>query len=355
MLRLLVINPGSTSTKIAVYEDEQQLFQASLRHTAEEISQYATIPDQYVFRRNAILDMLKAKAFDLCTLDAVVGRGGLLKPIISGTYRVNAAMLKDLQAGIQGQHASNLGGIIAHEIGESLGIPAFITDPVVVDEMEDVARISGLPEIQRKSIFHALNQKAVARRYAADMGKPYAALNLIVAHMGGGVSVGVHQNGRVIDVNNALDGEGPLSTERSGGVPVGDLVRLCYSGQFTLEEMLKKISGRGGLVAYLNTNDFQEVCSRVEKGDSNAQLLFQVFIYQTAKEIAASAAVLFGKVDAILLTGGIAFAKNAVEAITERVGFVAPVVVYPGEDELMALALGGLSVLKGEQEEKVYQ
>lgn len=351
---LLVINPGSTSTKIAVYADEQQLLHATLSHTAEEISKYATVSDQYEFRRQAVLNVLKEKHFDMQSLTAIVGRGGLLKPIAGGTYRVNEAMVHDLRASARGQHASNLGGLIAYEIAQELGIPAFITDPVVVDEMEEVARISGFSEIERTSIFHALNQKAVARRYSQEIGKPYESLNLIVAHMGGGVSVGVHKQGRVVDVNNALDGEGPLSTERSGGVPAGDLVRLCYSGKYTLSEMLKKISGQGGLVAYLNTNVFSEIRQRAEQGDKTAQLLSKAFAYQVSKEIAAAAAVVYGHVDAIILTGGIAYDQKAVADISARVSFIAPIIVYPGEDELLALAQGALRVLRGEEKAKVY-
>jgi len=352
--RCLAINPGSTSTKIGVYEDDAKLLEVTIRHTAEELAAYPSISDQFDFRKQLIMDTLAAHDFPIATLAAVVGRGGLLKPLEGGTYRVNARMLDDLKAGLQGQHASNLGGIIAHEIGTLLNIPAFIVDPVVVDEMADVARISGIPEIQRKSIFHALNQKAVAKRFAKETGRKYENLNLIVAHLGGGTSIGAHKEGRVIDVNNALDGEGPFSPERSGGVPIGDLVRLCYSGQYTLDEMMKKITGQGGIVAYLNTNDFKEVCAQAEQGNAEYKLKCDAFIYQIAKEIGSYATVLFGKVDAIILTGGIAYSKYVTEAIAERVSFIGPVVVYPGEDELLALAQGALRVLQGEEKEKVY-
>lgn len=353
--RLLIINPGSTSTKIGVYEDENQILEETLRHSSEEVSKYATIFDQFEFRKEVILNVLKEKDFDINTLDAVVGRGGLLKPIPGGTYRVNDVMLRDLKIGVQGQHASNLGGIISNEIAKSLNIPAFIVDPVVVDEMEDVARISGIPEIQRVCIFHPLNQKAVARRYAKEHGKKYEDLNVIVAHMGGGISVGAHKNGRVIDVNNALDGEGPFSPERSGGLPVGDLVKLCFSGKYTYEEIKKMITGKGGLVAHLNTNDVREVLAAAKAGDKKAELLFEAMGYQVAKEIGKCAAVLSGKVDAILLTGGIAYGKEITEYIKERVEFIAPVVIYPGEDELLALAQGGLRVLNGEEEARLYK
>jgi butyrate kinase len=353
--KLLVINPGSTSTKIGVYEDEKQVLDETLRHSSEEISQYSNIYGQFEFRKNVILDVLKEKHINTNTLNAVVGRGGLLKPIEGGTYSVNEIMLKDLKVGILGQHASNLGGIIANEIAKDLSIPAFIVDPVVVDEMEEIARISGIPEIERMSIFHALNQKAVAKRYANEFNKKYEDINVIVAHMGGGISVGAHKNGRVVDVNNALDGEGPFSPERSGGLPVGDLVKLCFSGKYTHDEIRKMINGKGGFVAHYNTNDARAVSEAMREGDKKAELLLKAMAYQIAKEIGKCAAVLCGKVDAIILTGGIAYGKEIVELIKERVDFIAPVVVYPGEDELLALAQGGLRVLKGEEKAKEYK
>ncbi|MBZ9625629.1 butyrate kinase [Clostridium sp. FP2] len=353
--KLLMINPGSTSTKIGVYEDENEVLVETLRHSSEEIGKFEGIYEQFNFRKDVILNVLKEKNFDINTLDAIIGRGGLLKSIEGGTYAVNDAMLNDLKIGVQGQHASNLGGIIASEIGKFLDIPAFIVDPVVVDEMIDVARISGMPEIERKSIFHALNQKAVAKRYAKENGKKYEEISLIVAHMGGGVSVGAHKNGRVIDVNNALDGEGPFSPERSGGLPIGDLAKMCFSGEYTLEDIKKKINGKGGFVAYLNTNDAKEVIDRAEAGDEKYKLIFEAMGYQVAKEIGKCAAVLSGKVDAIILTGGIAYGKPMVNYIKERVEFITNVVVYPGEDELLALAEGGLRVLNGEEKAKEYK
>jgi len=350
-----MINPGSTSTKIGVYEDEKEVLVVTLRHSSEEIGKFQGIYEQFNFRKEVILNALKENNFDISTLDAIVGRGGLLKSIEGGTYAVNEAMLNDLKIGVQGQHASNLGGIIANEIGKSLDIPAFIVDPVVVDEMMDVARISGIPEIERKSIFHALNQKAVAKRYAKEIDKKYEELNLIVAHMGGGISVGAHKAGKVIDVNNALDGDGPFSPERSGGLPVGDLVKMCFSGKYSIEDIKKKINGKGGLVAYLNTNDAKEVGDKAEAGDEKYKLIFEAMGYQVAKEIGKCAAVLKGEVDAIILTGGIAFGKSTVNYIKERVEFICPVVVYPGEDELLALAEGGLRVLNHQEEAKEYK
>ena len=355
MTRLLIINPGSTSTKIAVFDDEKSIFEETLRHSVQEISSFNKIYDQYEFRKNIIVNVLEKNNISIETLDGVVGRGGLLKPIEGGTYEVNDTMLEDLKVGYLGEHASNLGGIIAYEIAKEIGKKSFIVDPVVVDEMEEVARVSGLKEIERKSIFHALNQKAVARRHANKIGRKYEELNLIVAHLGGGVSVGAHEKGRVIDVANALDGEGPFATERSGSLPVGDLVKLCYSGKYSLDEMKKMIKGNGGIVSYLNTNDAREVGQRIKNGDKYAELIYNAMAYQVAKEIGSCAAVLKGKVDGILITGGIAYDKEFTSWIEERVKFICDVTVYPGEDELMALAEGGLRVLRGEEEAKLYK
>lgn len=353
--RVLAINPGSTSTKIAIYDNEKPILETTLRHPSEEINKYEKIYDQYEFRKNVILDALNEKEINLTKLNAVVGRGGLLKPIKGGTYSVNVKMLEDLKVGVLGEHASNLGGILANEIASKLNIPSFIVDPVVVDEMQDVARVSGMPEIDRKSIFHALNQKAVARRAAKEIGKSYEDMNFIVAHLGGGVSVGTHKKGRVIDVNNALDGEGPFSPERSGGLPVGDLAKLCFSGKYTLGEIKKLIKGKGGLVAYLGTNDGREVVKMIENGDKKAELVYKAMAYQVAKEIGSCAAVLKGDVDAIVITGGIAYDKMFVDWIKEKVGFISEVVVYPGEDEMIALAEGGLRVLRKEEEAQEYK
>lgn len=352
--KLLIINPGSTSTKIGVYEDTKELFEETLRHSSEEIGKYETIFDQIDFRKEIIVNILKEKNFDLNTLAAVVGRGGMLRPMESGTYKVNDNMLEDLKIGVQGQHASNLGGILADRIAKELNIPAFIVDPVVVDELDEVARVSGVPELPRLSKFHALNQKAVAKRYAKENNIGYSDLNLIVVHMGGGVSVGAHKKGRVVDVNNALDGEGPFSPERAGTVPVGDLIKLCYSNKYTEKEIYSKIIGKGGYVAYLNTNDARDVIKLVEEGDKEAKLYLDAFIYQIAKAVGANATVLEGKVDSIILTGGIAYSDVVVEALKSRIGWISNVTVYPGEDELLALAEGALRVLNGEEEAKEY-
>jgi butyrate kinase len=353
-IKSLIINPGSTSTKIAVFEDEKMLFDKTLRHTNEEIAQFSSIVDQKDFRKKIILDFLKEQNFDIRSIDVCVGRGGLLKPIPGGTYAVTDALRADLIKGVQGQHASNLGGILAREIGDELGKPSYIVDPVVVDEMQPVARLSGVPEIPRTSIFHPLNQKAMARRYAKEHNTAYDKMSCIVVHMGGGVSVGAHKNGQVIDVFNALDGDGAFSPERAGAVPVGGLIKMCFSGKYTEKEVYKKFVGEGGLNAYLHCNNMQECEKMMFDGDKNAELVVNAFIYQISKNIGSMATVLEGKVDTIILTGGIAYEKYITEGITKHVGWIAPVTVYPGEDELLALAQGALRVMNGEEKVKEY-
>ncbi len=352
--RLLVINPGSTSTKIGIFDDEHSVFEKTIRHDSEKISEFEHIIDQYEFRKNVILETLDHEGINVSKLSAVVGRGGLLRPIEGGTYNVNDLMLEDLRKGYSGEHASNLGGIIAFEIARGLNISSFIVDPVVVDELAPLARVSGVPEIERKSIFHALNQKAVARRVAKQLDRSYEELRLIVTHMGGGITVGVHQEGKVIDVNNGLHGEGPFSPERAGTVPVGDLVSMCFSGEYYAEEIMKKLVGNAGFVGYLGTNDAVEVEKRIEAGDEKAKLVYEAMAYQVAKEIGAASAVLHGKVDAIVLTGGLAYGKDFVNEITERIEWISDVIVHPGENELQALAEGGLRVLRGEEDAKEY-
>lgn len=352
--KILIINPGSTSTKIGVYEDETQLMEETLRHSTEEIAQYASIYEQKDFRKEVILHVLQEKNIDLASIDVVVGRGGLLKPIPGGTYAISDELVQDLKIGKQGQHASNLGGILAKEIADQIHVPSYIVDPVVVDELEDVARVTGHPNFERISIFHALNQKAVAKRYAKETGKAYEDLNLIVVHMGGGVSVGAHKHGKVVDVANALDGDGPFSPERSGGLPSGQLMKLCFSGKYTQAEVAKMISGNGGFNAYLGTNDMRDVIKMAAEGDEKAKLYEDAFHYQLCKEIGAMAVVLQGKVDQIILTGGIAYGKETQDAMKAYVEFLAPVTVYPGEDELLALAQGALRVMNGEEQAKIY-
>ncbi|OGD14806.1 butyrate kinase [Candidatus Atribacteria bacterium RBG_19FT_COMBO_35_14] len=352
--KILVINPGSTSTKAALFSNEQLLFDKKIEHSNEELSVFHKIIDQYHFRQDIILSFLKEKGINLSTLNVVVGRGGLLKPIASGTYRINEKMLDDLRKGVSGEHASNLGGLLAYGIAENLSIPSYIVDPVVIDEMKPVARISGMPEIPRISILHALNQKAVARKAALDLGKKYEKLNFIIAHLGGGISVGIHCKGKVIDVNNALNGEGPFTPERSGGFPVGALVELCFSGKFTKDEIMKKIKGKGGLAAYLNTNDVRDVVKMIKQGDKKAKLILEAMAYQVAKEIGAGATVLKGQIDAIILTGGIAYNNEFVNMVRDRVSFLSLVMVYPGEEEMLSLCEGALRVLRGEEVEKIY-
>ena len=353
-IKSLIINPGSTSTKIGVFEDETLLFDETLRHPTEVIAGYDSIIAQKDFRKNIIVDFLKEKNFDIHSLNVIVGRGGLLKPIPSGTYAVTDELLHDLEIGVQGEHASNLGGILAREIGDSIGVPSYIVDPVVVDELEPVARYSGVPELPRISIFHALNQKAVARRYAKETGKTYDSMNLIVVHLGGGVSVGAHKNGRVIDIFNALDGDGAFSPERAGAVPPGALVKMCFSGKYTEKEVYKKLVGNGGFNAYLGTNDMRDVEKMVDAGDKNAEEIRSAFIFQLAKDIGSMAAVLEGKVDRIIVTGGIAHDEIVVGGLKEHCEWIAPFTVYPGEDELLALAQGGLRVMTGEEKAGTY-
>lgn len=350
MYKLLVINPGSTSTKIAIFHDEQVIWEQVLRHSAQDLANYERVADQYLFRKQVLLDALQTANVEVSELAAVVGRGGVIRPIAGGTYKVNEAMLADLRIAYGGEHASNLGGLLAHDIASEAGIPAYIVDPVVVDELTDLARISGSPLMERQSILHALNQKAIARRAASELGRDYHDVNLVVAHLGGGISVGAHLRGRVIDVNNALHGDGPFSPERSGGLPVFALAQLCLSGEYTEAEVRKLIVGQGGLMAYLGTNDAREVVQRIENGDEEARLVYEAMAYQIAKEIGSAATVLRGKVDAIVLTGGLAYDQAyLVEWIRQRVQYIAPLQVYPGEDELLALAQGALRVLAGKE------
>jgi len=352
---ILVVNPGSTSTKFAIFEDENLVFEQSVTHSSDDLKGYSRIADQFNFRKEIIIEDLKGRGVNLADISAIVGRGGLLKPIESGIYEVNQKMREDLLSGERGSHASNLGGLIASDIASEAGrARAFIVDPVVVDEMQDIARISGHPAFERISIFHALNQKAVARLYSDSIGKAYEDLNLIVVHMGGGVSVGAHRKGKVVDVNNALNGDGPFSPERSGTLPAGQLVDLCFSGAMTKDEIARMLTGKGGMVAYLDTNDFREVCKRVGEGDKKALLIQEAASYQIGKEIGSMIAALHGDVDAIILTGGMAYQELNVNYISKMVGEFAEIVVYPGEDELKALAYNGLLVLRNEIQPKEY-
>lgn len=345
----LVINPGSTSTKVSIFENDKEIMTETIRHSSEEINTYVEIYDQFDFRREIIMKMLAEKNVDLSIFSAVIGRGGNMKPVVGGTYQVNEEMLRDLKIGVMGQHASNLGGGLAYSIAQELGLNAYVVDPVVVDEFEPLARISGTPLMPRKSKDHPLNQRAVARAAAAEVGGKYEDFNFIIAHLGGGISVGTHKKGRMIDVNNALDGDGPMSPERCGGIPFGTLMDLCFSGEYTKQELRKKLVGGGGLVGYLGTNDGREVVKRIKEGDEYAKLIYEAMAYQISKEIGSASAVLKGNVDAILLTGGLAYDKMLMEWIEDRVGFIAPVKVFPGEHEMEALASGVLRVLENKE------
>ncbi|MBE5033366.1 butyrate kinase [Gallalistipes aquisgranensis] len=354
-MKILAINPGSTSTKVALFDNTAPLLELTLRHSAEELSAFKSVMDQFDFRKRLILDALSESRIDIRSLDAVIGRGGLVRPIPSGVYEVNDALERDLRHSPVGEHASNLGGLIAREIAREAGARAFIADPVVVDELQPVARVCGLPGAERISIFHALNQKAIARAYAKKVGRKYEEMNLVVAHLGGGISVGAHRLGEVIDVNNALDGDGPLSPERAGSIPSATLADLCFSGRYTRAEVEKMLCGRGGLVALLGTNDTREAVSRLERGDEKARIAMEAMCYGVAKWIGAMAVVLEGEADAIILTGGIAHSQWVCHRITEQVSFLAPVVVMAGENELEALASNALRVMNGEEEAKVYR
>jgi butyrate kinase len=345
--QILVINPGSTSTKVSLFEGEQEFLTNTIEHKLEDLARFNRASDQDFYRMELIVEVLKKnKNIELSRLKAVVGRGGLLKPIEGGTYRVNQQMVADLRRGVQGDHPSNCGGLIAYALSQNIGCEAFIVDPVVVDELQDIARLSGMPLIERRSIFHALNQKAVARQAAENLGKSYREVNLIVAHLGGGITIGAHHKGRVIDVNNGLDGDGPYSPD--------DLIKACFSGEYTFADMKKLIKGHGGVVAYLGTRDMKLVEDEITQGNSEYQIIYEGIAYQVAKEIGASAAVLNGEVDVICLTGGLAYSEMMVDWIRKRVSWIAPLQVYQGEEEMKALALGALRVLKGEEEARDY-
>ena len=344
-MKILVINPGSTSTKVAVYKDEKQLWMTGAHHPVDELSKFHHILDQLDYRRDFILSRLKEADIPL-DFDAVIGRGGLLKPLRGGVYAVNEKMKEDLWNS-QLEHACNLGAIIADEIASRCSCPAFIADPVVVDELRPEARLTGIPGIERKSIFHALNSKAVSRKYAASIGKKYEELNLIVAHLGGGISVGAHRKGKVIDVNNALNGEGPFSPERAGTIPAGQLVDLCFSGKYDARKIKKMLNGNGGITAHLGTNDMITIEHELDAGNRQVMKVVDAMDYTIAKQIGAMYVSLMGNVDAIILTGGIAYCKYCVDQLRQQVGYLAPVVVMPGEDELGSLAYNALGVLRG--------
>ena len=352
--RILAINPGSTTTKISVYDDETPLFETTINHTREELTSCADLAASLAFRRSAIEAELSAHGVSLRSLNAVVGRGGLLRPIAGGTYTISGKMLEDLKSCKYGEHACNLGAMLADEMTRSATIPAFIADSVVTDELCPFARLSGHPEISRVSIFHALNQKAEARRFCLSRGLKYEEVNLIVAHIGGGATVGAHEKGRVIDVNDGLGGEGPYSAQRCGGLPANSLIKLCLRENLPAADMIRKLNTKGGLLAYLGTDDGKEISRRAQSGDETARLVYEGMAYQTAKEIGACAAVLRGDVRAIILTGGFAYDPLFTGWIAERTSFLAEVVVMPGEDEQRALTEAALRVLRGEEQPKEY-
>ncbi len=351
---ILAINPGSTSTKVAVFELMEPLFELTLRHSSEEIAQFATVAEQREWRKELIVKALSENNYDIKRLNAVVGRGGILKPIEGGVYSINEAMKHDL-INAPMEHASNLGGLIAAEIAAMVGVPSYIADPVVVDEMDEVARITGLPQIQRRSIFHALNQRATARRHCTERGLSYENSNFVVVHMGGGISVAAHRAGRIVDVNNAIDGDGPFAPERAGALPAGDVARMCFSGEYTHAEIKKLLAGKGGVVAHLGINAVNEAIALANSGDKKAALIVDALCYNVSKWVGAMATVLSGKVDAIIVTGGIAYNKCVIDYIEERCGFIAEVAAYPGENELEALVSNALGALQGTMTPKIYK
>ena len=358
-MKILAINPGSTSTKMAVYDNNERTFAMCLRHSVEELEQFPKVIDQFEFRKHLILNALAENEIPY-EFDAVIGRGGLLRPIPGGVYEVNDAMIADIQK-VRRSHACNLGCLIARDIADEIGCKAFIADPGVVDELDEVARVTGSPLMPRITTWHALNQRAIAHRFADEMSaahpdKPvrYEDLNLIICHLGGGISIGAHKNGKAVDVNNAFDGEGPFSPERAGTLPSGSLIDLCYSGRYTKDELKKRISGKAGLAAHLGSTDIIEIIERINNGDEYAKLVLDAMIYQIAKNIAALTPVFHGNVDAILITGGIAHSDYVISRLLKLIDFIAPVHVYPGEDELEALAYNAYGALKGDLEVKTY-
>ena len=352
---ILVINPGATSTKIAVYDGEKMSYSEVVRHHDDQLSSFSSILDQLEYRKALILEALGKIGLSPKDLDATVGRGGAFKPLISGAYKVNKAMVSDVVSGnVAAEHASNLGSLLAFEIAKPIGIPAFIVDPVSVDEFDDVARLSGLPELERKSLSHALNLKAVAHRAAEELKKPYEKINLITAHLGTGFSVSAHRRGKMIDVNNANDG-GPFSPQRAGGLPTTGLIKLCFSGKYSAAELKCRVVGQGGLMAYLGTDDMREIDDRMEAGDEKVKRVLDAMAYQVSKECGAMTAALGGRPDAVVVTGGVAKSKPFMKLLLPRLKWLGEVLVYPGEDEMGALARGTLRVLRGEEKAKVYK
>ncbi len=352
--KILVINPGSTSTKISLFLDLEELVKETYFHTSQDLAVYRHVVDQEAYRFTFVARFLDEHEIDIHDIDAFIGRGGMLKPVDGGIYRVTDDMIRILRRAHYGEHASNLGALLVCRLSENTHAPTFIANPVVVDELSELARVSGIPEIERKSIFHALNQKSAAESAAASLGIPYNQADFIVAHLGGGISVGAHQHGRVVDVNNALNGDGPFSPERSGGLPAADLVDLALSGRYKPEEMHKRICGNGGLFAYCGTHDVRKILQRADNGDREADLYHRAMVYQVAKEIGAMATVFCGKVDAVIITGGIAQSERTVSLLKERISFIGPIIEVPGEREMYALAENAYGALSGEREVREY-
>lgn len=353
-MNILVINPGGTSTKISVFRGREEVFKKNISHTQEDLNNCNTVFEQYEYRKNLIINTLKENNFPISTFNCVVGRGGLMKPISGGTYAVNDRMLEDLRNAINGEHASNLGSVLAKNIGDEIGAPSFVVDPVSVDEFQDISRITGLSDIEKASWLHSLNHKAVCRKVAEKMGGKYEEYNFIVAHLGSGISIVPHNRGRMIDGSGGRS-DGPFSPERSGGILTYPLIKLCYSGKYTEAEMVNKVSNIGGMYDYLGTKDMIEIEERIKNGDAKAKLIMDAFIYQVAKEISMYGASLYGEVDKIILTGGIAHSELVTKEVTKRVSYLAPVEIIPGEMEMEALALGALRVLSGQEDEKIYK
>lgn len=350
----MAINPGSTSTKVSIFKEEVEVKSKKITHPLDELNEFSNIMDQYEYRLGLIKDWLEDIQWNCNNLIAVVGRGGLLKPIPGGTYIVSTPMIEDLGKGLQGVHASNLGALLAKNIGDLSGVNSYIVDPVGVDEFHEVARITGLKELPKISLIHALNMKAIGHRRAKELGKNLDEVNFIIAHLGGGISVAPFKKGQAIDVNNAIQ-MGPMSPERSGQLPVGDLIKMCFSGEFTLEEMQNKVQGQGGLMSYLNTTDAEEILHRIKNGDEYAKLIFDAMAYQISKEIGSCSVVLRGNIDNIILTGGLAYSEYLVERIRDMVEFLDEVRVFPGEDEMSALNNGVLRIIQGEETPKIYE
>ncbi len=351
---ILIINPGSTSTKIGIFSAGEMKINESVKHDDAELRKFPTIWDQYDFRKEAIFQFLKKHNLSMEEIDAIACRGGNVKPLPGGIYRICPKMIADMRSGIYGGHPINVGGLVAFDLGNQFNIPVLTADPPMTDELCSSARYSGIPQISRQSSFHALNQKATARKIAAKLGRKYDEVNLIVTHLGGGISVGAHRKGKIIDVNNALDGDGPFSPERSGSLPAGDLVKLCFSGEYTKAEVLKLLTGGGGLYAYLGTTNVIEIEKRIAAGDRQAAELFEAMIYQIAKEIGACAAVLEGEVGAIALTGSLVYSQRLLESLKKKIAFIAPVYLNPGENEMEALADAALRYFNNEEALSVY-